>query len=332
VKKILVSKFELNYPATSQVQEIFFSLPRISNPAFLPALVKLLATTKHVDIIFISNPHFAELVFCYLAKVCRGSHINVVYFDLIMRKPVSVAEKIAAIFKRKFLSGVDTFICIHKNTEGYEKYFGLRRDKCRYVPFKANNFDLIDKFESIDGDYMLALGARHRDYRLLVEAVTGLDVKLKIIVPTSSIKAHNANLSGLDLPANVEHISGPVDKNQWSRYIAESRFVVVPLLPGVIQPAGISVYLEAMVLGKPVVVSTGASADGILNDDLAVLVPPGDMAALREAVIKLWSNAELRNRLAQASRNYARSLQGHARLLEDVRRVLDETALIEPQR
>jgi glycosyltransferase involved in cell wall biosynthesis len=107
--------------------------------------------------------------------------------------------------------------------------------------------------------------------------------------------------------------------------MAESRMVVVPLLPGVIQPAGISVYLEAMILGKPVIISSGSSTEGILDESLAVVVPAGDVGAMRRAILELWDDAARRKRLAESSRRYAMSLKDHSRLVEDLRALVDET-------
>lgn len=277
--------------------------------------------------LFVSNPKLAEMTFAYLARLIIGEKLKIVYFDLILRKPAGLVGKLAAKLRKKLLTAPDLFICIHKDTTGYAQYFGVEKSKCVYVPFKANNFDLLGEFISVDGDYVLSLGASHRDYKLLVDAVRGLPINLKIVLPLANIKVHNANIAGIELPPNVEHIAEPVGRHRWSKYMAESRFVVVPLLPGVLQPAGISVYLEAMALGKAVIVSRSSSTEGILTDELALVVAAGDVAAMRSAVERLWNDSELRTRIAQAGRDYALSLGDHSRLLQDIRNTLDKYSI-----
>jgi glycosyltransferase involved in cell wall biosynthesis len=60
---------------------------------------------------------------------------------------------------------------------------------------------------------------------------------------------------------------------------------VVPLLPGLRRSAGQQTYLNGMVLGKPVVVSDVPGArEHVVDGETGLLVPPGDAAALAEAL------------------------------------------------
>ena len=95
--------------------------------------------------------------------------------------------------------------------------------------------------------------------------------------------------------------------------------VVIPVISGVIQPAGISAYLETMILGEPVVITRGASTEGTLQVDLSVTGPPGDAQALRDAVRRVWNDDALRQRLPDNGRQYKLSLGDHERLLADLR-------------
>lgn len=322
MKTFLVSKLDLEPPAGGPLRQVSFRLPSLASLGFLPALLRQLRATRSADGIFISNPRMPEFIFVFLAKLLRRRRLQVVYFDLILRIPASFLERLSAPIKRLLLKSVDLFLFIHRDTSGYEREFGVDPARCRYVPFKANNFDLAGSLKSEDGNYVLSLGASHRDYKVLIEAARGLDIPIKILLPRKSIQLHHADIDAANLPRNVEHIDVAVDRLAWSTYIARSRFVVVPLLPDVIQPAGISVYLEAMVLGKPVVISRGSSTSGILTDDLAVLVDAGDAAQLRSAMSKLWEDGARRKQLGDRSREYALSLKDHARLIADIRDIL----------
>lgn len=319
---VFVSRLDLEYPASGNICQIRFDLPSILSPALLPSLVRNLWKVRAGKAIFVSNPRNSELLFIFMAKIFYRQRVMTFTFDLILKPPTTRRETLLARMKGRLLRAVDVFICIHKDVSGYERAYGVAPERCEYVPFKPNNWDLVEKVRVRDGDYVVGLGASQRDYRLLAEAVRGLDIPVKIVLPTESIKLHNADVGSFVFPKNVEHIATRVDRMQWSRYIAESRLVVIPILPGVIQPAGISVYLEAMTLGKPVVVTRGASTEGILDDRLAVLVPPGDAQALRRAVVEVWNDEALRRRLGMAAGGYARSLGGHKRLIADIRDVI----------
>ncbi len=96
-----------------------------------------------------------------------------------------------------------------------------------------------------------SVGLEYRDYPTLIEAVRGLYVQLEI-----AAASHWSTHRGVDtrqaLPPNV-HISAHHYLSLRHLYAA-SRFVVVPLLD-VPNQAGITVILEAMAMGKAVIVS-----------------------------------------------------------------------------
>jgi glycosyltransferase involved in cell wall biosynthesis len=69
------------------------------------------------------------------------------------------------------------------------------------------------------------------------------------------------------------------------------------------------VCAEAMAHGRPVVASSvGGLRDLVVDGETGLLVPPGDVAALRSALERLLGDAELRHRLGAAARERAREL------------------------
>ncbi len=321
-----VSKFDLRCDSSDSITQIAFHVPRFFSFAFPLAILRLSWRVRRAQALFVSNPHNEELLFIYLSKLLYGDALKVIVFDLILRSPTRMRDKVLLPIKKKFLSVIDTFIVIHRDTRGYERYYGVPRARCEYVAFKANNIDLIGTIPEVDRGYVLALGASQRDYELLISAVSGLEYPVKLILSRARADAHNSKLSSGPLPPNVEHIEGDVNRQEWNKCIAESRLVVVPILPDAIQPAGISVYLEAMAFGKPVIVTRGASTEGLLDDGrVAYVIPPGDSAALRAAINQVWCDESVRERLSMNGRSYAMSLGTHERLVRDIKRVIQET-------
>jgi glycosyltransferase involved in cell wall biosynthesis len=65
---------------------------------------------------------------------------------------------------------------------------------------------------------------------------------------------------------------------------------------------------EAMAHGRPVVATrVGGLADAIADGETGLLVPPGDVAALRGAIVRLLEDPELRRRLGDAARDAVRA-------------------------
>ena len=319
---VMVSKLDLRYPPNGPTRQLTVKLPGLTNFRFPVSLVREIWRARTASVLFVSIPGSGDLLLLSLIKTIYRERVKTCVFDLIMREPGSIRERFFAWIKRRLLRSIDVFIFIHRDTIGYERAYGIPPKKCVYVPFKANNFDIAPSFVSTDGNYALALGTSQRDYHLLINAVDDLSIRLKVVAPRANVFAHGTRMGPECLPPNVERIDRPVDRSEWNTLIAQSRFVVIPILPGVLQPAGISVYLEAMMLGKPVVITRGASTEGILDDSLALLVPPGDVDALRTALVRLWGDSALRAALSENGKRYALSLGNHERLLTDLRSVI----------
>jgi glycosyltransferase involved in cell wall biosynthesis len=103
------------------------------------------------------------------------------------------------------------------------------------------------------------------------------------------------------LPANVEVRA--MDAQELRRAYADAAIVVVPLVAAD-NNAGISVLLEAMSMGRPVIVTRTAGQHDVVVDGVTGLyVPPGDPAALRDAIRRLFDDpaaAEAMGRRARA--------------------------------
>jgi glycosyltransferase involved in cell wall biosynthesis len=90
----------------------------------------------------------------------------------------------------------------------------------------------------------------------------------------------------------------PADRMQ-ELYAEHDVFVFPSLMEGL--P---SVLLEAMAAGMPVITTeTCGMTDVVENDFNGVLIPPADAKALEEAIVRLASSEELRDRLGNAARD-----------------------------
>ena len=96
---------------------------------------------------------------------------------------------------------------------------------------------------------------------------------------------------------------GFVPSGELGRWYERAAVVVVPS-----RREGYGVVArEAMAWGRPVVASAvGGLPDAIENEVTGLLVPPGDVAALRAAIERLLGEAGLRERLGSAAREKAR--------------------------
>jgi glycosyltransferase involved in cell wall biosynthesis len=297
----------------------WFEIGGDSRIAHAALLARLIVRSRSYDALLAFNPGIELTVVAFLVRLLSAHRTLVVFFDALLPQPASWKKRAIARVKRILFWGVDKFFCVHKDTSGYERHYGISPDKCYYVPFKANNIRLRSEFNPIDGDYVLSCGASYRDFATLIEAVAGLGYPTRIVLPSSQVaRYHHTQLDEAHLPAHVRVIRHDFDPMSWNSQIANARLVVIPILKRALQPAGISVYLEAMALGKPVIVSEGPSTNGLLTYKEAVIVPAEDPEALASAMQDLWENKSHRERIAKGGQEYALSLGGEDRLVSDL--------------
>ena len=122
------------------------------------------------------------------------------------------------------------------------------------------------------GDYVLAAGDSLRDYPTLVEAVSSLEARVRVVT-------HH------DLRPVPDHVEvGPLPREEYFELLTGAGPVVVPLCPAR-WAAGLITFLDAMALGKLVIVSdTTGIREYVSHQRTGLLVAPRDPSALREAL------------------------------------------------
>lgn len=126
------------------------------------------------------------------------------------------------------------------------------------------------------GDDVFAGGDPLRDYDLLAEAARGLDAEVHIA--TRRWRPDPAAL-----PANVR--AGALPHEEFVERLTSSGVVAVPLAGGRMRSAGQQTFLNAMALGKPVVVSDAVGVREYVTDrEHALIVPTGDPGAMHRAL------------------------------------------------
>jgi glycosyltransferase involved in cell wall biosynthesis len=162
-----------------------------------------------------------------------------------------------------------------------------------------------------EDDMICAVGAEMRDYATLKDAVHGTGVRCHIATDHVRVPGRFRLLK--DRRLQVSDIVGPADSNitigrmsliELRKLYARSRFVVVPLMKSDTDN-GVTVILEAMAMGKPVICSrTRGQVDVIQEGVTGLYVPIGDAAALRAAIVSLWHEPQRAQEMGRNARAY----------------------------
>ncbi len=270
------------------------------------------------------------LTLCAVKKLLPFLRCPLVSVDLILTKPRGWRGYPAFLLRRWLLKEVDLFLLYFRDTGELRRVYGIPAGRVRYIPFKVNQLEHVLSLPSTDDGFFLACGRSNRDYGTLCRAFEGLPYRCRILAPWAEAETHGTRFTGEELPENVEMVSDDGTPQSWNAWIARATAVILPIEPGMMSPSGIGTYLVAMALGKPVVITDSPSTRGILDDGQALVIPPRDAEALRDAVTRLGEDAGLRGRVGAAGRAYALSLGGEGRLARDVLHELNRLLRREP--
>lgn len=208
---------------------------------------------------------------------------------------------------RWLLSDAERIICFSSSEcDDNSRLLNLPRERFVFLPtpWRGDN----EETDRDDG-FILALGQSNRDYATLIQAVRGTDLPVVIVAGNPSA------LGGEEPPPNVT-VRYNTDPAETEALIAGATMHCIPLHAEGFS-SGQTVLLRAMARGKATVVSdTPGIQDYVLHNETSVLVPPGDVEAMRTALLRLWNNPAERNRLAKSAAKMVREEFGFPRFTE----------------
>jgi glycosyltransferase involved in cell wall biosynthesis len=160
-------------------------------------------------------------------------------------------------------------------------------------------------------DIICGVGAEMRDYPTLIEAMRGTELRCHIATDHVRIphrfrlvRDRRVSVDALPVPSDVKVTMGRKTLPELRDLYARSRFVVVPLVPSD-SDNGVTVILEAMAMGKPVICSrTRGQVDVIQDGVTGIYVPVGDPVALRSAMQSLWNEPKRAHAMGMRARVY----------------------------
>jgi len=181
----------------------------------------------------------------------------------------------------------------------YSRAYAVPLEKLVYVP----HHHTLHHYAYTVGDegYIFTGGNADRDYAPFFEAIGGLNIPC--ILATNRPKT----LDGVQVPPNVRVVNVP--PLEFRQLMACSRLVVMPMRATLLHAGAQQTILNAMLMGKPVILTDPeGGADYIEDGKTGLLVPYGDVAALREAIRDLMTNREKARAMGARARKAAEPL------------------------
>jgi glycosyltransferase involved in cell wall biosynthesis len=178
-----------------------------------------------------------------------------------------------------------------------EKDWGVSSERLHLLDFAIDS-DFWHAKESAPSDGLVAGGGndRHRDHSLLIEAMRQVKER------HSQAALELVTSHDVDVPPGLGRRHPYLSHVEMRELYTRSSVVAVALRPN-LHISGVSVFLEGMACGRPVVVSATPGVERyIKHDENGLLVPVGDVDAFALALEELLVDREKAEALGRAAR------------------------------
>lgn len=251
------------------------------------------ATADKYDCIITCFPQLA-LTAAFVLRLTLNTHTRLIgwHFNLGSLTPAWKGRAAGALLGR-----VDRFI-VHASNEvsSYAEWLHLPEARFRFIPFQRGIVEPVGP-SPISQPYIVSMGSANRDYATLAESVAGTGIKTVIIAKRSFLES---------LPDHPELIKlHGLTYAECQAILGAAAINIVPITDSR-TASGQVTFLTAMRMSVPTIATRCiGTVDYFIDGETGLLVPPGDVAALRRAIDVLWHDDALRSRLAVAGRRHA---------------------------
>jgi glycosyltransferase involved in cell wall biosynthesis len=202
--------------------------------------------------------------------------------------------KFLILVQRRVFPRVDAFMMLTTRQVELLKVTKSVRGNIQFIGHYVDDQFYHPKFNTTESTILSIGDDRSRDFATLLKTVEG--TAHKVILKT------RWKPDATPPQANVEFIGSKLSDLEFRGLYASASLVVVPLHP-IDSPGGVNALIEAMAMGKAVIVSdSSVSRDFVTHGHDAWVVPMNDVGALRDAIERLMGDDSLRKSLADAAR------------------------------
>ncbi len=283
----------------------------------LIAAVRLLCLSKEYDITIVASSRSGN-IFTMLSAIRPGRTPFILMVDCLWYRPANRwLFRIKRFQIRLMARAVAKFIVwASHEVRDYAASFNIPEEMLLYIPFHHTLEGY--EFEVSEGDYIFSGGDGDRDYETLLKAVEGLGVKVIIATRLN-------NWNG-DVPVSEQVKAFPTSHEDFRKWMAGAKLVVVPMRRGLLHSGGQQTYLNAMAMGKPVIVADDLGAKDYIQGGInGLIVPAGDVEGLRKTIKSVLENPEFASRLSNKAKNAYASFST-PKCMEQVLQIADEIA------
>jgi hypothetical protein len=285
---------------------------------------RLLLLARRYDALVLDGSARRDQLAAALLRLRRGGPALVIA-DATWKVPLGAGAARGKRAAMRLIDGERTTFCVLSRfeAESFARTWRLRRSRVRFTPWPVTRTPPEAPGEPAENGRVFAGGNSLRDYGPLIEAAgeigAAVDIATTALGP-ASVRGYRSNVT-----------VRPVAATEYETMLRAASVVVVPLEPRTDRSSGQTTYVNAMALGKAIVVTDAPGVRDYIEDgETGVVVPCGDTRAMASAVSSLLADGRRRRRLGERARRHASTeltMRGYAeRLLSVVEEALEAPA------
>lgn len=260
--------------------------------ALIEQEIKAIFMLPKCDIVYapFASTNTKLIIFCKLIGLIRKPVVVLVH-DCLFGKPSKY--KLVRTLVKKLILKYDTIIFLSKKmrTELVKTYSvdEAHADEHFIVSCWGANLDYFRKYStpnvSKEGAFIMSSGHSGRDFDIVIRASRKINFPFRIYCRPGSYPK-----SAL-IPKNVEIFSGTFPFEKICKDYANASIILIPLSPNPQGTVGFSSLLEAMAMGKPVIMTSNENIDvDLQTENMGIVVAENDVDAWVDAMSSLLNN------------------------------------------
>ncbi len=307
---------------------------------FLQQEMDALKVIRKYDLIY--APYISYVFFLSILKVLG-----------LIRKPIVVFSHapLTRPPSNNWLKKIYRNVLRYIQVKGPDRIFLLSKpilDKSNEHPIKGNfvqvqhfgvHFEFFDAYAKAQSqppsaDYFFTTGGNHRDFDTLVEAMRGIDYRLKVVTIDENLQKHVS----VEIPSNVEvDTSLPFNRGS-TGYMRKDYYnafaVLVPLTrdyEGQLETFGATVVAEGMAMGKPIICTRNPSFPFDLEKEgVGIYVDYGDVEGWRRAIQYLVDHPDKAREMGERARELVRDKFNYTLFSREVVNTIHDAMGLDP--
>jgi hypothetical protein len=243
-------------------------------------LRRLIGSAERYDVVLLNGSgRLDQIAAVLLARMRSG--VPVVIADATWRRGTWWLDRLVCRAGIRALDGPEVTYCVLSSAELalFPRTWGVDPRRVAFTPFCYTLPEHELARPASRGGGVFAGGDSMRDYGPLLASASRLRAEVTLAVRSAPSGRRRST------PPNV-HV-GPVSPARFIEHMRRADAVVVPMRANAERSAGQQTYLNAMAMGKIVIVTDSPGVRDYVEDGVTgLIVPPGDADALTEAITR----------------------------------------------